>query len=106
MQYYQSSSKEAKEVKTEASSPVAIHIYQVCYAVVQAKLCIAQVIHNGIKLTDIYGSKSSPQKYARKVASHLFTKEELSKGICKKIGSTTREELSPGRCSVLRSKDV
>ena len=54
----------------------------------------------------MYASKTSPQKYARKVLSQLFSKEELSHCIFKKVGPTTRQELSPNRCSVLESKDA
>ena len=55
-------------------------------------------------MTDVHASKSSPQKYARKVATELFTREELSEGIYKKVGPITRKELSHGRCGLITSK--
>ncbi|XP_062509827.1 uncharacterized protein LOC134185951 [Corticium candelabrum] len=68
----------------------------------EAKLEVSSpVIYNGIDLTGIYASKTSPQKYARKVVGQLFSKKELSHSIFRKVGPTSRKELSPTRCNIV-----
>jgi hypothetical protein len=57
-----------------------------------------------VTLTDIPCSANSPQKFARKVMSQVFSKREMASGLFKKVGQSAKQELSPNRCSLIMSK--